>query len=457
MTDPRIAELRDAAAAMLQGRFSVEVPVTPPDEVGQLGVVLQDLGRALAERFRELATLANLAERINAGFVLDEVLNHVYETFHTIIPYDRIGFALLEDGGQVVRAHWARSESPLIQISKGYSQGMKGSSLEQIVRTGRPRILNDLEAYLAEHPHSDSTRRIVVEGVRSSLTCPLIALGRPVGFIFFSSNRPDAYRDVHIELFLQIAGQLSVIVEKGRLYQQLADLNNAKSRLIGVVAHDLRNPIGVIMGYADLLAEGILGPVSAKQREVLETVTDACDRMLLLVNDLLDVSAIESGQINLRPEERDLEPYLRHLHAGNELLARAKMIELELIVERPLPRIVMDGGRVAQVLNNLVTNAVKFSHPHTRVTVSARPVGDGAEIAVRDEGQGIPKDELSRLFTDFGRASVRPTAGEKSTGLGLAISRRVVEAHGGRIWVESEVGKGSTFTFSLPLHPPPAA
>lgn len=457
MVDPRIAELRDAAAEMLKGRFDVEVPVAPPDELGQLGLALHDLARALERRFRELATLAELTERINAGFVLDEILNHVYETFRTIIPYDRIGFSLLEEGGQVVRAYWARSEATLIQIGKGYAQPMEGSSLQEIVRTGRPRILNDLEAYLAEHPKSDSTGRIVVEGIRSSLTCPLIALGRPVGFIFFSSMRPGTYRDVHVELFLQIAGQLSVIVEKGRLYQRLAELDRAKSKLIGVVAHDLRNPLGVILGYTDLLTGGILGPLAPKQREVLETVADACDRMLALVNDLLDVSAIQSGQLHLRPEETELEPYLRRLHGANALLAEAKSIAVDLVVERAVPTIVMDGARIAQVLTNLVTNAIKFSHPNTRVTVRARPAGDGVEIAVRDQGLGIPKDELSRLFTEFGRASVQPTAGEKSTGLGLAISRRVVEAHGGQIWVESEVGKGSTFSFSLPHHPPGSA
>ena len=455
--DPRISELREAAEEMLKGRFDVEVPMAPPDELGQLGLALYDLARALERRFKELATLANLTERINAGFVLEEILNHVYETFHSIIPYDRIGFSLLEDGGQVVRAHWARSEAPLIQIQKGYAQAMEGSSLQEIVRTGRPRILNNLVEYLAEHPKSDSTSRIVVEGIRSSLTCPLIALGRPVGFLFFSSQQPDTYRDVHVALFLQIAGQLSVIVEKGRLYQQLAELDRAKSKLIGVVAHDLRNPLGVIQGYADLLDAEVLGPLTPKQREALETITSVCDRMVERVTDLLDVSAIQSGQLHLRPEETELEPYLRRLQGANALLAQAKSIAVELAVEQPLPTVVMDGSRIAQVLNNLVTNALKYSHPSTRVTIRARPSGNGVEIAVSDQGLGIPKEELSRLFTEFGRASVQPTAGEKSTGLGLAISRRVVEAHGGQIWVESEVGKGSTFSFSLPCRPPGTA
>ena len=457
MTDPRIAQYREAARAMAQGCFAVPVPIAPADEVGELGSALVELGRSLERRFQELEALRHLTERINAGFVLDEVLNHVYERFHAIIPYDRIGFSLLEDEGRTLRAYWARSEAPEIRISKGYAQPMAGSSLLEVMRTGQPRILNDLEAYLAEHPRSDSTQRIVAEGVRSSLTCPLVAFGKPVGFIFFSSTRPGTYRDLHVGLFLQVAGQLSVILEKSRVYQQLAEANQAKSRLIGAVAHDLRSPIGVVMGYADLLAAGLLGPVPAEQRDVLGTIKGTCEHLLEIVNDLLDVSVIESGQLRLRTEETDVEPYLRGLHAGNELLARSKSITLELVVERPLPLVVLDPRRIAQVLNNLVTNAVKYSHPGTRVVVAVRPRGDGVEIAVRDEGQGIAPEEVSRLFKEFGRASAKPTAGERSIGLGLAISRRVVEAHGGRIWVESEVEKGSTFSFSLPRHPPAPA
>jgi len=457
MTDPRIFRYREAALAMAHGRFGVQVPLAPRDEVAELGEALVELGQSLERRFQELETLRHLTERINAGFVLDEVLNHVYETFHTAIPFDRIGFALLEDGGRTLRAYWARSEARDIRISKGYAQPMENSSLQEVLRTGQPRILNDLEEYLALHPQSDSTRRIVAEGVRSSLTCPLIAFGKAVGFIFFSSARAGTYRDLHVGLFLQIAGQLSVILEKSRLYQQLAEANLAKSKLIGVVAHDLRNPIGVVKGYADLVATGMLGPVSAEQRDVLGTIAGNCEHLLEMVNDLLDVSLIESGHLRLRLEEADLETYLQRLRSGHELLGRAKSITVELVVERPLPQVVFDGGRVAQVLGNLVTNAIKYSHPKTRVTVRVRPHGDGVVIDVRDEGQGIPQEELSRLFTDFGRASVQPTAGERSTGLGLAISRRVVEAHGGRIWVESEVGKGSTFSFSLPRCPPAPA
>ena len=230
MVDPRITRYRDAALAMKQGRFIVDVPVGQEDEVGQLGKALGELGRVLEAQFEQIQALARITERVNAGLILDEVLSYVFESFRPLIPYERIGFSLLEDHGRIVRARWARSDAPEMKITAGYSQPIAGSSLQQIIQTGRPRILNDLVAYLQEHPNSESTQLIIEEGMRSSLTCPLIALGKPVGFMFFSSVQPNTYRNAHVELFLQIAGQLATIVEKSRLYQELVELNQLKDR-----------------------------------------------------------------------------------------------------------------------------------------------------------------------------------------------------------------------------------
>jgi len=136
------------------------------------------------------------------------------------------------------------------------------------------------------------------------------------------------------------------------------------------------------------------------------------------------------------------------------MLARAKSIELCLEAAENLPVVVMDPQRISQVLNNLITNAIKFSHPETRIVLGAEATPSALRVWVRDEGQGIPAEDLPKLFREFGRASTRATQGEKSTGLGLAIVKRIVEAHGGRVGVESRVGEGSTFFFTLPLSGP---
>lgn len=195
------------------------------DELVRLGSQLVALARMLEQRLEESRRLLLIAEQVESGLFLEDVLTRVYDSFRPVIPYHRIGCALLSDGDRTLTACWARSDSRHIEIARGYSAPMAGSSLEEVLRSGRPRIINDLETYYAAHPESDSTRRILAEGVRSSLTCPLVVQGTATGFLFFSSNDKNTYRELHQGVFMRIAGQLSQLIEKSRLYQQLHDLN----------------------------------------------------------------------------------------------------------------------------------------------------------------------------------------------------------------------------------------
>jgi len=183
----------------------------------------------------------------------------------------------------------------------------------------------------------------------------------------------------------------------------------------------------------------------------LKTVNKACETMLALIDDLLDVSAIESGKLELKLREVDLAEFLRESHASNSLLAKSKSIELALEMPPILPPVALDPDRVNQILNNLVSNAIKFSRPNTAITLGVRVSKHSVEIGISDRGPGISEEEIPRLFTPFVRGSARPTGGEKGVGLGLAIVKRLVEAHGGQIRVESKIGVGSTFKFTLPL------
>lgn len=220
-----ISEYQSALRALRDGRFDVAVPADPGDEIGKLGHELNGLAQALEERYKESVRVREISEKITAGLFLDDVLDRVYTSFQSIIPYSRMGCALLNSEKNKATAYWERSDAPKVKLRTGHTAAMAGSSLQQVIETGQPRILNDLEAYLAEHPDSSTTRLIVEEGMRSSLTCPLIAQGNRVGFIFFSSREKNTYRDIHQDVFLQIAGQVSILVEKSRLYEQLYEFN----------------------------------------------------------------------------------------------------------------------------------------------------------------------------------------------------------------------------------------
>jgi len=181
------------------------------------------LAAATLQRERTENTLLDgVVQRINAGLKLDEILNFTFESFEALMPYERMGFALIEDGGATVRTHWSRSKCGGIRLGVGYAARLARSSLEEVVRTGVPRILNDLAEYLQRNPESTSTKLIVEEGMQSSLTCPLVANGKPVGFLFFSSRTPFAYQQVHVNRFMRLARTLSFIVEKARYYEETA-------------------------------------------------------------------------------------------------------------------------------------------------------------------------------------------------------------------------------------------
>ena len=201
-------------------------------DFGELARILQDLSRVLDERFDELHALLQLTHEINMGMLLEDVMGKAYTTLQSVLPYNRIGVALLEKDGKVIRARWAKADYPELILRAGYAGSMMGSSLQGIIESGEPRIINDLAEYLAQHPASDSTHLMVAEGIRSSLTCPLISVGKPVGFMFFSSLAPNTYKDVHVDVFKLIAGHLSVMVEKSNLYQQILAEKEKSERLL---------------------------------------------------------------------------------------------------------------------------------------------------------------------------------------------------------------------------------
>lgn len=223
--DQLISEYQTAIRSMREGKFDLSVPVDLSDDIGKLGKDLNDLAIALEKKLNEAVKVREVSEEITAGLFLDDVLNRIYDSFHQLIPYNRMGCALLSNDKKIATAYWAKSDVASVKIKIGFSAAMDGSSLQKILETGQPRILNDLEAYLAEHPASLPTKLITEEGMRSSLTCPLIAQGKPVGFLFFSSKEKNTYLDIHQGIFLQIAGQISILVEKSQLYQQLFELN----------------------------------------------------------------------------------------------------------------------------------------------------------------------------------------------------------------------------------------
>lgn len=235
--------------------------------------------------------------------------------------------------------------------------------------------------------------------------------------------------------------------------RQLQDLNALKDEFLGMAAHDMRNPLGVVRLWAESIRDGLMGEVNPEQAKAMDVIQRNVDGMLRLINDLLDISKIESGKVELHIQPEDLAAHLAAYVEANGVLASKKQIALTAETPPGLPRVMADKEKLGEVLNNLISNALKFTKPGGRVTIRAKPDGGFVRLEVSDTGQGIAPDDLPKLFRKFSQTRTKSTAGEKGTGLGLAIVKKLIELHGGTVGVESVLGQGTTFHFTLPAAP----
>jgi len=240
--------------------------------------------------------------------------------------------------------------------------------------------------------------------------------------------------------------------ELGRLYRQLQEASRHKSEFLANTSHELRTPLNAILGYTELIQDNIYGEVPEKIREILERVQSNGRHLLGLINDVLDLSKIEAGQLTLSIGDYSIKEVVQTVVASAESLAAEKKLLLKAVIAEDLPPGEGDERRITQALLNLVGNAIKFTETG-EVAVQAAAVDGAFQVAVTDTGPGIAAKDQERIFEEFQQADSSSTRKKGGTGLGLSISKKIIELHGGRIWVESELGRGSVFRFTLPVRP----
>ena len=319
---------------------------------------------------------------------------------------------------------------------------------------------------LAEADEYPESRKSALQlGYRTMLGVPLVHAGDAIGMILIRRGEVRLFTERQIELVNTFADQAVIAIENTRLFEEVQartrelartveDLEIAsqhKNQFVANMSHVLRTPLAAILGYAELIQEGFYGALPEKSLDALTRIRSNGKHLLGLINTVLDIAKIESGQFTLNMSEYAIDSVVETVRAATESLAQNKKLTLTTSVDKSLPVGLGDEQRLTQVLLNLVGNALKFTDAG-EVSMSAGARDGHFAVSVTDTGPGIPLDQQDRIFDQFHQVDSSLTKAKGGTGLGLAIAKQIVEMHGGRIWVVSTPGKGSTFQMEFPTH-----
>jgi len=469
-----IQALRAGAARIGSGDLGQRISVKTGDELEGLADQFNDMAGRLQESYAdlekkveirthelaqsvaELRALGEVSQAVNSTLDLNEVLNTIVTKAVQLSETDA---GAIYDYDETKREFGLRS-------TYGMDEAMIAAIKERHVRISDPGIgpatLQRTPVAIADvrdQPASEIFDMVMRAGFRALLIAPLLgAEQRIVGALVVRRKRPGEFSKQTIDLLQTFGAQSVLAIQNARLFSEIGEkgkqleiASQHKSQFLANMSHELRTPLNAILGYTELILDNIYGDTPDKMRGVLERIASNGKHLLGLINDVLDLSKIEAGQFTLSLTDYSIKNVVQSVFSVVESLATAKKLALKTEVPPGLPSAHGDERRLTQVLLNLVGNAIKFTDKG-EVAIRAS-VSDGSyTFSVRDTGPGIAETDQNKIFEEFQQADSSATKKKGGTGLGLSISKRIVEMHGGRIWVDSTVGQGSTFSFAVPLN-----
>ena len=472
-----IRALRDGAARIGQGDLTQRIVIETGDELQELGNqfnsmagLLQDsyatLERKVEDRTRELAqsveelrALGEVSQAVNSTLDLETVLDTIVAKAVQLSGTDAGTIYVFDEasGEFELRSTYGMSEQ-LIASLKSHHAGLS-EGLAQATEQRAPIQVADLRNQPPAPQQAAPIQQLVLEaGYRARMIVPLLGANRVVGALVVRRKAPGEFPQRTVDLLQTFAAQSVLAIQNARLFReveikgrQLEVASRHKSQFLANMSHELRTPLNAILGYAELILDNIYGDMPQRMRGVLERVQTNGKHLLGLINDVLDLSKIEAGQLTLSLEDYSIGDVVQNVVTAVEPLASEKSLALKVELPNDLPTAHGDQRRLTQVLLNLVGNAIKFTDSgEVAIKVAT---GNGAyTLSVRDTGPGIDPADQSKIFEEFQQADSSATKTKSGTGLGLSISRRIVAMHGGRIWVKSAPGRGSTFFIKVPVN-----
>ena len=489
-----LKSLAGVAGRIAEGDLSASVRPTTDDEVGQLTEVFNHMAGSLKERdesnsshirtitkqVRDLAVLNQVGAAITSTLDIDKLLGTVLRLLIERVGFTRAGLILYDSArGVTLGVRLAGVPPEVEQAALGIEIPVQDDDtyLAALLIHGRPILVPDILSVVERiHPlYFDLMRRV---GTVSFVGAPLKSQQRILGFLAADrGNQRCAQED--LDLLVTIASEVAVAIDNARAYHQLEqltrtleqrvrerthELQNANERLheldelksafVSTVSHELRTPMTSIKGYVDNILDGLTGALTDRQSYYLNRVKFNIERLTRMINDLLDLSRIEAGRVEVRLASVCMRDLVTEVAEGFQRIAQEKGITLRTEFSGELAPVRGDRDKLHQVLTNLIQNAIKFTPTRGDVRVESCVQDSAVQISVSDTGCGIPPHELDRVFDRFYRGESVPTE-DRGSGLGLPIAKSLVELHGGRIWAESVPGQGSRFFFTVPIEPSP--
>ncbi|MBI2144314.1 GAF domain-containing protein [Candidatus Woesearchaeota archaeon] len=422
-----------------------------------------NLHKSYADTVKRLTNLNESAKAINSSLQLDNVLNTLLKVSAKELHYDSIAILLIKNGRLYARAGVGFTHEEIVSYTADIGEGICG----RVAETGEPLVINDISKcgfYINQSPRT-----------KSEMAVPIKYGKEVIGVYNVESNSFNSFDQEDMLFVSALAEQAAIAIRNAELYakiegfsevlkakveeatselksanEELQRLNKAKSDFVSIVSHELRTPMTSIIGYIDLVKDAQCGPVNEKQKEFLQIAHGESMRLYRLLKDLLDIQKIEAKKMVYLFKPFGIEPFLRKYSREVGRECKAKRLSFSLLLPEKIPVIKADEDKIRQVMANLVSNALKFTKKGG-IKIEAAVLPKSVQISVSDTGIGISQENQKLLFEKFSQVNMEASREAGGTGLGLAITKAIVEAHGGRIWVKSELGKGSTFAFTVAI------
>jgi len=411
------------------------------------------------KRLEDLTMLQEVDKAFYATPILEFILGKIVRVISKTFKCQLCDFLLLDSTSLKLRAHPASSHgdsassSPPPIAEDPILLSDPKNTIAQVFAEKKSRIIENLQEGFS------LSRLGLKQSILSMLLVPLKIEQEVIGILRFGSSELGYFNDDHVRLAELVADRSAMIVYNARLYEKVAAanlelerLNKIKTEFVSMISHELRTPITAIKGFVNIVLTEGAGPINDQQKKFLTIAENSIDRLSLIISDLLDISKIEEGQMKIKLEPISVDKIMQDCRETHRTGMEAKRISLELHFDNKIPMVIADELRVKQVIDNLMSNAIKFTPKNGKIKINAEDMGDFVLFSIIDSGIGINKDEHDNIFNMFYQTDSSITRKVGGSGLGLSISKSIIEIHGGKIWVESESGQGSIFRFLLPRH-----